>query len=175
MPKIKVKKYDATDFSKILDEVSVEDFAIRMHKRLVTATRVLKNGEDADQVDSHAVKKLLADYPSLYSWAMVEARLIKTKFELAQEEFESQMKIWFGEYSESMGKETQKAIDAAIYADNMKKIDSEKKKLKELEAKQKISQDLVSVWQATVHTLQSLSKQVSIEIELSKMRHKHGS
>lgn len=174
MPKLKVKKtrYDDTDYSKIVEETSLEDFAVKMHKRLVKATKVIK--QDEDKIDSHSIKNLLADYPSLFSWAMVENRLIKQKFQEEQEAYDNKMKLWYDEYSEQMPKATQKAIDAAIYKDKTEELDKIKKSLREFDAKSKIASDLVSVWQSTVHTLQSLSKQVSLEMELSKMRHKHG-
>jgi len=168
-----VKKYDAEDFSKNLDDLDLETFAIGMHKRLVSVAKVIK--EDTGHVDPHEVKRLLADYPSLYSWAIVEYRLIDARYNEEKEKFDFKMKEWFDEMSNAMEeKATQKAIDAAIYKEYKEEIDGFKKEIRDLEAKSKVALGMLEVWKAGVHTAQSLSKHIALDLELSKIRHKHG-
>jgi len=81
------------------------------------------------------------------------------------------MRSYFHEYITKMPeKSTQKAIDAAIYSDHKAEIDALKYNIRDMKTKSDILKDLVNVWESASHTLQALSKQVSLELELSKLK-----
>jgi len=167
--KIKKKKYDQTDFSKTVVKSDLETFAMKMHERLVSATKIVEG--DTDNIDTHILKSVLSDYPSIYSWAIIENILIQNIHAREQEKFDNKMKIWFDEYSNLEGNEkaTQKKLDAAIYVENKDEIDKDKTELRELRYKCDVSAGMVKVWVNTINALQSISKQVVSEMELSKL------
>lgn len=159
------------DYSKNMFFLNLEEFAIGSHKRLVKSTKII-NGND-DDIDLNLLQNVLAKFPALYSWALVEHILIKKLVEDDVELFEDKMKIWFNEYSEKPEnikiKATQKAIDAQIYKDHKDEIDKCKNKIRDLKYKLEVSTAMSKVWGQTITSLQSVNKRVCSEAELTRM------
>lgn len=168
--KIKKQRYDEVNFINLADTIeNINEYAIMLHHRLVAATNLIK--KDSENIDSFEIKKLLNDYPSIYSWATIEHRLVAQKATIIRETLDDKMREYFHEYSLKAGeKTTQKAIDAAIYNDHKEEINLFKKDIRDLDTKTSILKDLVGVWESTGHTLQAMARQINSELEMTKLK-----
>lgn len=166
--KKKKKVLNTDNFAKLTKILELEDFAIENHKRLVTNTKILKN---EIQIDNHMLKKVLAEYPGMYGWAIVENILIHKIYDEKNEVYENKMKVWFDLVSSRKGfeKASQKKVDVTIYSEHPARIDEMKAEIRDLKYKCDISAGMVKVWANAINSLQSLSKQVVEEMAMTRI------
>lgn len=165
MPKIKVKNKEKFDALK--GDYSVQDFALNMHKRLVEETKKLS---DLDECNISELKKTMAKYPSLFSWAIVEAEILKARYEKIKARHESYTKeLYISYYAECQdARVSVKTIESAVYADNRTEIDKLRNEMLDAKAKSDIAQGIVKVWDKSISALQSLSKLYVAEMDWEK-------
>jgi len=106
-----------SDFSTVLHEFSSSEFALRMHKRLMQQTKL--NRSARAQFDMEDINRVLAEFPSLYAWSIVEAELIAEKLEEAEAEYEEYYRIKYDSatnklLAEGSKKPTKDAIETQI-------------------------------------------------------------
>lgn len=168
----KIKKYDIDGYNDILKdayEMDLIEYAMNMHNDLYSATMLLKGNRSNYKISD--VNGLLVKYPSRYSWALVVYEILKNELDELEENFENQKKIWYKEIEENIeSKATVKTIESIMY--NNKKVDIDKinKEIRHLSSKVSIANGIVKVWSSSNGVLQSLSKNLVAELDMSKMR-----
>lgn len=194
---LKEKTIDRSDFSK-LTHLSTHKFGIEMHKRIVEETEILQNEKSV--FDMGDVNRILVNYPRYFSWVIVEAEMINEAYEKAEREYEDWYKSKYTEASNMIvGKSTINMIEANVVKmckqekiklhrrlneeghseDEINKLlryeglDGKRDYVLELKSKANIAKGMVKVWGNAINSLQSLSKNMTAEIELLK-RHVGG-
>lgn len=194
---LKEKEIDRSDFSKLV-HLPTHRFGVEMHKRIVEETQILQNEKSVfDMVD---VNRILVNYPRYFSWVIVEAEMINEAYEKAEREYEDWYKSKYTEASDMIvGKSTINMIEANVVKMCKKEkielhrklneeghsedeinqllryegLDGRRDYVLELKSKANIAKGMVKVWANAISSLQSLSKNMTAEIELLK-RHVGG-
>ena len=189
---LKEKEIDRSDFSKLLN-LSTNKFGVEMHRRIVAETQILQNEKSV--FDMADVNRILVNYPRYFSWVIVEAEMINEAYEKADREYEDWYKSKYTEASNHLaGKPTINMIEAKVvqmckheknerhrklnedgYSEDAinemlryEGLDGRRDYVLELKSKANIAKGMVKVWANAINSLQSLSKNMTAEIELLK-------
>ena len=145
------------------------DYAMRMHNDLHKATMLIKGSRNNYKISE--VNELLVKYPSRYSWSIVVYEILKSELEEIEEKFENDKKIWYKETEETIeGKATVKTIESLMYNNKKAYIDEANEKIRNLSSKVAVANGIMKVWSSSNGVLQSLSKNLVAELDMSKMR-----
>ena len=120
----------------------------------------------------HDVNELLVKYPGNYGWALIEHEILRAELEAMTDEFDGLQKSWYGDAEISMDekKPTVKAIEAHMYMIHKDDIDEWKNNIRQMTSKVNIASGMVKVWSNTINSIQSLSKNLTTEIEAAKAK-----
>lgn len=157
------EEFDSTDFTKLVDRLDSTKFAIGMHKRLSEETKITI--DEKHQFDMTDINRILSRYPQYFSWALVESELIKEAVSKIKDDYEDWYNEKYNEISQGMDKKaTIKSIEAVIQQTHKDEMRQWKDKLRDLETKVAISSGMVKVWGNAINSLQSLSKNITVEM-----------
>ena len=187
------EKIDNKDFSRLVDSLDTHRFGVEMHLRLMDETNIVM-GEQS-QFDMVDINRILANYPRYFSWIIVESEVLNEVYLKAQRDFDDWYKTKYSQATDSlMGKSTINAIEAKVvqicaeekialhkklnkegYTEQeisemlrYEGLDGKQNKVMEYQAKANIAKGMVKVWSNAIHSLQSLSKNITTEFELVK-------
>jgi len=158
---------EMTDFSKVLPEMTTHQFAMKIHEEVVRDTKIVMN--EKSQFDMADINRILSQYPSKYAWIIVIGELINETFEKEEDEYNDWYSAKYIEASEMLaGKPTIDRIKAEMVAKFGPEITERKNKVRDLRTKANIAKGMVRVWGNAINSLQSLSKNIAIEMEMIK-------
>ncbi len=146
------------------------EYAVERHGHLFETTKLIKGERSSYSLGD--VNELLAKYPGNYGWAIIEHEILRAELEAMKDEYEGITKTWYADAEGTIDekKPTVKAIEAHMYMCNKDDVDKWKKKLRDMESKVNIASGMVKVWSNTINSIQSLSKNMTTEIEMSKAK-----
>jgi len=162
-----LEKWDGNDFTKIL-EWSTDSFSKVLMERIVRETEIIK--EERSEFDMTDINRILARYPQYYAWVVIEAERISEVVGKAKDEYEDWYRIKYMEAQSRMPekKPTIDAIKAEIVNRHEKELAERRDIIRSLEAKSNMVKGLVKVWGNAINSLQSLSRNISVEFEMMK-------
>lgn len=156
------------NFAEVCMELSSSEFAMKMHMELVDATKIILN--EKHSFDMTDINNVLAKYAGKFSWAIVQAELIKEKASILEDNYEDWFSQRYVEASQTFA-EKKPTIDmikskvVAMFGEELKK---KREQLINLKTKANIAAGIVKVWANEINALQSLSKNINAEIEVAK-------
>ena len=142
------------------------EYAQKMHEELVNATKLLKGLKTT--YDMGNMNDLLIKHPSYYSWSLFIYELMKSELEGKKEAFDFKKKDWFRTSSHGLEKATVKKIESEMYAENHDEYNDFNKEIRDLATKVDLAHAMSKVWEKSISTIQSASKNISIEFEAAK-------
>jgi len=180
-----------SDFTKLMG-LDVQEFGCRMHDRVVEETTIMS---DKSQLDISDINRILSRYPRYFSWVIVESEVLNEQYEREKRKFEDWYKMKYMEASNTLpGKPTIAMVEANLVRICQTEVLEEHRRLNdegvseseikemlkyaglsgkqnllgEYQAKVNMAKGMVKVWSNTISSLQSLSKNITTELELVK-------
>ncbi len=187
------KKIDENDFTVLVDTLDTKTFCVEMHKRIVRETELLIN--ERGTYDLKDVTRVMANYPRYYSWIIVESEVMNEMLGKTEMAFDSWYKALYQKASRQVtGRATIASIEAKVaeIGDDEKfeaiedfktsgmddkdikektkymGLSGRRKYIIELKSKVAMAKGMVKVWSTAINALQSLSRNIGIEMEIVK-------
>lgn len=183
---------DTTDFTKLVDVLDTNTFGKKLWERLVEQTEILINEKDGMSLES--INGILAKYAKHHSWLIVEQERFNEMVDLTELAFDQWYKLKYAQASNSVAKNTAANIEARIVEMCAEELDDTRGVLQEeglsegeiskklefqgwggrkkyiigLKTKANMIKGFVKVWDKEVNALQTLSKNITADMELTK-------
>lgn len=183
---------DTSDFTKLVDVLGSDVFGRKLWERLVEQTEILINDKEGMSLD--CINGILAKYAKHHSWLIVEQERFNEMVDLTELAFDQWNKLKYAEASRSVAKNTAANIEARIVELCAEELQTTRETLEtenysteeineklkyqgwggrktyiiELRTKTNMIKGFVKVWDKEVNALQTLSKNITADMELIK-------
>lgn len=179
------------DFTKLVDVLDTDKFGKELWQRLVDQTEIIIN--EKGEMDINSINEILAKYAKYHGWLIIEQERFIEMLDKTEIAFDMWYKEKYAEASRSVAKNTAANIEARVVEMckeeathayetlvNEEGLTPEEAKHKlrfqgwggrktyiiELKAKTNMIKGFVKIWEKEVNALQTLSKNITSEMEI---------